>query len=72
MKKHYAYLKQVLLNVIANAKDAIEQIKTPIIVKTLLEKHLYGTISCKNHESEFEGVAYKESSFSVTLPKRSN
>jgi PAS domain S-box-containing protein len=115
-------LKQVLLNIIANAKDVIEQITNPVahqrtisvylsqteeavlieicdnaggiddnllkrifepyfttkamgtglglfIVKTLLEKHLHGTISCKNYKSELNGVLYQGSSFSLTLPK---
>ncbi|MBU0720512.1 PAS domain S-box protein [bacterium] len=115
-------LKQILLNLIANAKDAIESIRDSdacqrkislfldvaddnivievsdnaggidketlqrifepyyttkemgtglglFIVKTLLDKHLKGTIECKNKESECNGVVYKGSVFCITLPK---
>ena len=115
-------LKQVLLNLIANAKDAINNIDKPndyqkkltvnintfedkiiievcdnaggmddtlikrafepyfttkemgtglglFIVKTILQKHLKGTIHCKNQESESEGVVYKGLVFTVTIPR---
>ena len=39
------------------------------IVKSLLEKHLKGTIQCRNQESESDGVRYKGSVFTVTIPR---
>ncbi|MDD2789068.1 MAG: PAS domain S-box protein [Sulfurimonas sp.] len=39
------------------------------IVKTLLDKHLHGTIECKRNETVFDGAEYAGTTFSLTIPK---
>ena len=116
-------LKQVLLNILANAKDAIVHMKNAntyqrtirvslkaqedeviiniadraggmsldivnrvfdpyyttkemgtglglFIVKTLVDKHIKGSITCEVYESEYEGVSYLGTSFIIRIPKK--